>query len=82
MLQSLRRAGGSLVMTTPKAFVEQNKLHEDSKVTLMLDGEHLTITAPKQSKKHYKIEDLMAEMPNGLPHAEGWNEMQAVGLDF
>jgi len=48
----------------------------------MLDGEHLTITAPKQSKKHYKIEDLMAEMPNGLPHAEGWNEMQAVGLDF
>ena len=82
MMQSLRRAGGSLVMTMPKAFIEQNKLHEGSKVNLMLDGEHLTITAPKQSKKHYKIEDLMAEMPNGLPHAEGWDEMQAVGLDL
>lgn len=26
MLQTLRRAGGSLVMTVPKAFIEQNQL--------------------------------------------------------
>ena len=81
MLQSLRRAGGSLVMTVPKSFIEQNKLHEGSEVNLMLDGERLTITAPKQSRKHYKIEDLMAEMSNGLPHVEGWDEMQSVGLE-
>ena len=81
MLQSLRRAGGSLIMTVPKAFIEQNKLHEGSKVNLMLDGEHLTITAPKQNRKHYKIEDLMAEMPNGLPLAEGWDAMQPAGLE-
>lgn len=81
MLQSLRRAGGSLVMTVPKAFIEQNKLHEGSKVNLRLDGEHMTITAPKPNRKHYKIEDLMAEMPNELPRVEGWDEMQAVGLE-
>lgn len=33
-------------------------------------------------RKHYRIEDLMAEMPNGLPRAEGWDEMQAVGLEL
>ncbi len=81
MLQSLRRAGGSLVMTVPKAFIEQNKLHEGSKVNLMLEGESLTITAPKQTRPRYKIEDLMAEMPNGLPRLEAWDEMQSAGLE-
>lgn len=28
MLQTLRRAGGSLVMTVPKSFVEQNQLRD------------------------------------------------------
>jgi len=81
MFQSLRRAGGSLVMTVPKAFIEQNKLHEGSKVNLMLDGEHMTITAPKSSKKNYRIKDLMAEMPSGLPRIEGWDEMRATGRE-
>jgi antitoxin ChpS len=81
MLQSLRRAGGSLVMTVPKAFIEQNKLHEGSKVNLMLDGKQMTITVPEPNKKHFKIEELMAEMPNGFPRVEGWDEMQAVGQE-
>ena len=81
MLQSLRRAGGSLVMTVPKAFIEQNMLHEGSKVNLMLDGEHMTITAPKPNRKHFRIKELMAEMPNGLPRVKGWDEMQASGLE-
>jgi len=71
MLQSLRCAGGSLVMTVPKAFIEQNKLHEGSKVNLMVDGEHMTIKAPNPNRKHYNIKDLMPEMPNGLPRIEG-----------
>lgn len=81
MLQSLRRAGGSLVMTVPKAFIEQNNLQEGSKVNLMLDGEQMTISAPKPNKKHYKIKDLMAEMANGLPLIEGWDEMQTAGFE-
>lgn len=81
MLQSLRRAGGSLVMTVPKAFIEQNNLHEGSKVNLMLDGENMTITAPKSNRKHYRIKDLMAEMPNGLPSVEGWDEMHEAGME-
>lgn len=81
MLQSLRKAGGSLVMTVPKAFIEQNQLHEGSKVNLMLDGQHMTITAPELNRKHYKIKDLMAEMPNGLPRTDGWDELKPVGQE-
>lgn len=38
MLQTLRKAGGSLVMTVPKAFIEQNGLSEGSQVELRLLG--------------------------------------------
>ena len=61
MLQTLRRAGGSLVMTVPKAFIEQNQLKDGSQVELSLEGKRMTVDAP--TKKKYKLEDLMAEMP-------------------
>lgn len=32
MMQTLRRAGGSLVMTVPKTFIEQNHLQEGSQL--------------------------------------------------
>ncbi len=79
MLQSLRRAGGSLVMTIPSAFVEQNGLFNGSQVELHLAGETMTIQAP--TKPHYKLADLMAEMPDGLPRVEGWDDMPTVGLE-
>jgi len=79
MLQSLRRAGGSLVMTIPSAFVEQNGLLNGSQVELHLAGETMTIRAP--TKPRYKLADLMAEMPDGLPRVEGWEEMPTVGLE-
>ena len=79
MRQTLRKAGGSLVMTVPKAFVEQNGLSEGSRVELHLLGKKMTVEAP--SRPRYKLADLMAEMPEGLPLVEGWDEMPAVGLE-
>jgi len=79
MLQTLRRAGGSLVMTVPKSFVEQNGLAEGSHVELKLLGKKMTVEAP--SRPRYKLADLMAEMPEGLPRVEGWDEMPSVGLE-
>ncbi len=29
----------------------------------------------------YKLANLMAEMPQGLPRVEGWDEMPSVGLE-
>ncbi len=79
MHHTLRRAGGSLVMTIPKAFVEQNGLHEGSKVELHLSGKKLLVEAP--SRPRYKLTELMSEMPTGLPMAEGWDEMASAGLE-
>lgn len=79
MQQTLRRAGGSLVMTVPKAFIEQNQLKEGSQVELLLEGDQLTITAPR--KPSYDLKTLLDEMPEGLPLVDGWDEMPAVGLE-
>ena len=79
MLQTLRKAGGSLVMTVPKAFIDQNGLGEGSSVKLQLLGEKMTVEAP--TRPRYKLADLMAEMPQGLPRVEGWDEMPSVGLE-
>lgn len=79
MLQSLRRAGGSLVMTIPKAFIEQNGLLDGSQVELNLAGKTMTVEATP--KLRYKLADLMAEMPDGLPRVDGWEETPDVGLE-
>jgi hypothetical protein len=34
------------------------------------------------TRRRYKLVDLMAEMPHGLPLAEGWEEMPVVGLEL
>ena len=79
MLQTLRKAGGSLVMTIPKAFIEQNGLKEGAQVELLLSGKTLTVAA--KSRLKYKLEDLIAEMPDGLPIIEEWENMPSVGLE-
>lgn len=79
MLQTLRRAGGSLIMTIPKAFTEQNQLNEGSHVSLHLEGNTLMVQA--QVRPRYKLTDLMAEMPNGLPTVGDWDELPSVGLE-
>ena len=79
MLQTLRKAGGSLVMTVPKAFIDQSGLGDGSQVELHLHGKKMTVEAP--TRPRYKLADLMAEMPQGLPRVEGWDEMPSVGLE-
>lgn len=79
MRQTLRKAGGSLVMTVPKAFIDQNGLGDGSQLELHLLGKRMTIEAP--TRPRYKLAELMAEMPEGLPRVEGWEEMTTVGLE-
>lgn len=74
MLRTLRKAGDSLVMTVPKAFIDQNDLREGSQVELLVLGSEMNIKAP--TRRRYKLADLMAEMPNGLPRVDGWEDMK------
>ena len=39
----------------------------------------MTVEASPRSR--YKLADLMAEMPEGLPCVEGWDEMPSLGLE-
>ena len=79
MRQRLRRASGSLVVTVPKAFIEQNQLKEGSQVELLLEGDQMKIKAPR--KQRYDLKTLLDEMPKGLSMVEGWDELPAVGKE-
>ena len=79
IFQRLRKAGGTLVMTIPKAFIEQNRLREGSRVKLKVVGAKMTVEA--LIRPRYRLSDLMAEMPQGLPKVEDWDEMANVGLE-
>jgi len=79
MFQTLRKVGGALVITVPKAFIDQNGLGEGSQVKLRLFGSKMTVEAP--TRPRYNLAELMAEMKQGLPRVEGWDEIPAVGLE-
>lgn len=80
MLHILRLAGGSLVMPVPKAYIEQNQLQSGSQVELTLDGSRMTIDAT--SKRRYKLDELLAEMPSdNLPRVEGWDQMPSAASE-
>lgn len=80
MQSTLRRSGGSLVMTVPKAFTDQNHLQDGSKVELMVEGERLTIQVNRKSK--YDLKTLLAEMPKQFPRVSGWEEITPVGEEL
>ncbi len=68
-------------MTIPKSFIEQNNLSDGAQVEVRLTDRTMTIEAPPLPKR-YKLADLMAEMPDGLPMAEGWDTLPTVGFEL
>ncbi|WP_370264185.1 AbrB/MazE/SpoVT family DNA-binding domain-containing protein [Limnobacter sp.] len=80
MKQTLRKAGGSLVMTIPKAFVNLNNLKEGSQVELAMSGKKMVVEVP--SRPHYKLSDLLKEtQTEGLPMVKGWDEIPDLGQE-
>jgi len=73
---SLRRSGGSLILTIPQSYVEQNHLDAGSKMSLEIQGTELKV---KPGRQRPKLADLLAATPDDLPRVEGWDEMPAVG---
>ena len=66
-------------MTAPKAPNEQAGLNEGSQAGSHFSGKAIAVEARNRSR--YKMVDLLAEMPNGLPRVQGWEEMPSVGLE-
>jgi len=76
---SLRRSGGSLIMTIPQSYVEQNHLDAGSRVSVEINGAELKV---KPGRQRLKLSDLLAATPDGLCRAEGWDEMPATGAEL
>ena len=73
---SLRRSGGSLIMTIPQSYVEQNQLEAGSRMCVEINGAELKI---KPGRQRPKLSDLLAATPEGLCRVEDWDQMLASG---
>ena len=73
---SLRRSGGSLIMTIPQSYVEQNHLDAGSRVMVEINGAELKV---KPGRQRPKLADLLAATPEGLCRADGCDDMPATG---
>ena len=66
-------------MKPPKQLIEQIELKEGAQVEM--HSSQSALPASTHSRPKYKIEDLMAEMPEGMPFDEKWDTMPSVGLE-
>jgi antitoxin ChpS len=73
---SLRRSGGSLIMTIPQAYVEQNMLKAGSLVSVAIAGEELRL---KPAEKRKSLAALLDATPTGLHRVDGWDAMPKAG---
>ncbi len=73
---SLRRSGGSYIMTVPLSYIEQNHLNAGSRLSLEIVGDELKI---KPQRTRRSLKELLAATPEGLCRAEGWDELGTVG---
>lgn len=79
MLRTLRGVGDDLVLTVPREFVHRHGLADGSRVALHLVGKRMIVELP--SRPCYKLADLFAEMPEGLPRMEEWEQIPSVGAE-
>jgi len=73
---SLRRSGGSYIMTVPLSYIEQNHLNAGSRLALEIVGDELKI---KPQRIRRSLNELLAATPAGLCRAQGWDELGTVG---
>jgi len=76
---SLRRSGGSLILTIPQSYVEQNNLDAGSRVFVEINGAELRV---KPGRQRRNLKELLAATPEGLCRAEGWDETPGVGNEL
>ena len=73
---SLRRSGGSLILTIPQTYVEQNHLNAGSRMSVEINGAELKV---KPGRGRPKLSELLAATPDGLVRTDGWDEMPLAG---
>lgn len=80
MRQTLCKIGDSLVLTLPSSFVEQHSLVEGTEVSIHETRGQLTVSVG--TRPHYKLSDLLADMPADARWPDGWEDVPEVGLEI
>jgi len=73
---SLRRSGGSLIITIPQSYIEQNHLEAGATLAVEIAGTELRL---RPARFRRSLADLLAATPEGLHRVAGWDEMPAAG---
>lgn len=73
---TLRRSGGSLILTIPGVFVEQNALKAGAPVQLKIVGDELRVKAVKRSR--HSLDELLRNTP-ARAEVPGWDASPPVG---
>ena len=76
---SLRRSGGSYIMTVPLSYVEQNHLDAGSRLAVEISGNALTI---KPDRLRRSLAEILDATPAGLCRADGWDELGPAGSEL
>jgi len=64
---TLRRAGGSLVITIPKTYARELGLAEGESVGVSVSGGKLVADPSVGNRPRYRLQDLLAECDPGAP---------------
>ena len=76
LMASLRRSGGSLIVTIPQSYIEQNQLEAGAVLSVEISGAELRL---KPVRPRRRLTELLAATPKGLQRVEGWDELPPVG---
>ena len=72
---TLRKSGGSLILTIPQSYTVQNRLEGGCAVDVEIHGDEL-IVRPQRTRK--SLAELLAKTPNSN-RIKGWDELADVG---
>jgi antitoxin ChpS len=73
---SLRRSGGSLIITIPQSYIDQNHLEAGAVMAVEIAGTELKLR-PARSRR--SLAELLEATPDGLHRVEEWDEMPVAG---
>lgn len=76
---SLRRSGGSYIMTVPLSYVEQNHLQAGARLAIEIVGDELKVR-PQHLRQ--SLAERLTATPPGLCRADGWDDLATVGVEL
>ncbi len=78
MQLQVKKWGNSSAIRIPQSVLAQFGLKENDQFDVEIDNQALIL---RPAKKGYSLKELMAEMPDGLPMVEDWDNITEVGLE-